>query len=256
MNGKNSADPVITLEHVSFSYGQYIVLDDVNLKIESGDFACIVGPNGGGKSTLLKLMLGLLNPNTGAVRILGDTPQRGRPRIGYVPQNCQCDLQFPVTVMDVVLMGRLDTSRGIAGYRRVDKDAALDALREVDLFDLRKRTIAALSGGQRQRVLIARALVANPRILLLDEPMANVDILREKELIMLLKDLSSRLTILLVTHDFGFVSQYVNRVVCVNRSVVVHATSEMTGEIINEMYGHSVRIIRHDHREENGALHA
>jgi len=241
-----TAQPIVRFSGVSFAYNGTPVLTDVNLTVEAGDFACVVGPNGGGKTTLIKLMMGLLEPNRGSVLLLGRPPAHSRVRAGYVPQQCDCDPAFPIKVRDVVLMGRLRAAFR-PRYSKDDKAAADEALRDVELYPLRNRLFGELSGGERQRVLIARALAARPEILILDEPTAHVDIAVQKDLHALLRDLNRRITIVLITHDLGFVSSYVNQVICVNRSVVKHPTSRITGEIIAEMYGTDVRMVRHDH---------
>jgi zinc transport system ATP-binding protein len=238
--------PVIELKHVSFSYDGFSVLEDVNLTVEEHDFLSIVGPNGGGKTTLLKLILGLLKPASGTVRVFGQNPVKARSRIGYMPQYSSLDPLFPVTVMDVVLMGRLGNGKLLGAYKGTDKKAAAEALQELEVYEMKNRPFSALSGGQRQRVLIARALVSNPELLLLDEPTTNIDAVVENELFDLLNQLNKKITIALVTHDLGFVSSYVKRVACVSRRVVVHPTSEITGEMINEIYGCDVQMIRHD----------
>jgi len=247
MNGSGGVAPVV-LEDVSFSYGQTLVLEGVGLSIGQGDFACVVGPNGGGKTTLLKLILGLLKPSGGSVRVLGADPVRARARVGYVPQHWTFDLQFPMQVIDVVLMGRMGGGRWYGQHRAADRKAACDALAEMGLAALAERSFGALSGGQRQRVLIARALASAPELLLLDEPTANVDVKAGSDLLQLLKHLNARMTVVMVTHDLGFVSSLVNRVVCVNRTVAVHPMSELTGDVIAAMYGSDVAMIRHDHR--------
>jgi zinc transport system ATP-binding protein len=241
-----SKDIIVELENVSFSYDGLPVLENVNLRVPERDFLSIVGPNAGGKTTLLKLMLGLLKPQKGTVRVFGDAPERARSLIGYMPQQASMDLLFPVTVMDVVLMGRLGNGKHLGFYRKRDRDAAEDIIRKLEVYDVRNRHFSALSGGQRQRVLIARALVSHPRLLLLDEPTSNIDVTIETELFEVLYHLNRQITIVLVTHDLGFVSQHVKNVACVNRRVVVHATSEITGEIIQEVYGSNVRMVRHD----------
>ena len=238
--------PVIEFENVSFSYDSINVLEDVNLTVEERDFLSLVGPNGGGKTTILKLVLGLLKPVNGTVRVFGESPVKARSRIGYMPQYSSLDPLFPVTVMDVVLMGRLGNGKLLGTYKGTDKKAAAKALQELEVYEVRNRPFSALSGGQRQRVLIARALVSDPELLLLDEPTASVDAVVENELFDLLNQLNKRITIALVTHDLGFVSSYVNLVACVSRRVVVHPTSEITGEMINEIYGCDVRMVRHD----------
>ena len=238
--------PVIEFKNVSFSYDSINVLEDVNLTVEERDFLSLVGPNGGGKTTILKLVLGLLKPVNGTVRVFGESPVKARSRIGYMPQYSSLDPLFPVTVMDVVLMGRLGNGKLLGTYKGTDKKAAAKALQELEVYEVRNRPFSALSGGQRQRVLIARALVSDPELLLLDEPTASVDAVVENELFDLLNQLNKRITIALVTHDLGFVSSYVNLVAGVSRRVVVHPTSEITGEMINEIYGCDVRMVRHD----------
>jgi zinc transport system ATP-binding protein len=244
-------EPVIAVKNVSFAYNGSPVLEEVNLTVGERDFVSLVGPNGGGKTTLLKLFLGLLVPTSGRVRVFGTDPVVSRPRIGYMPQHANVDPRFPASVTDVTLMGRVSKGRNFGPYRQVDREAAWRALRQVDLYEFRNRPFADLSGGQRQRVLIARALAAEPELLLLDEPTASLDVRMEEELYGLLKELNARLTIVLVSHDLGFVSKFVKSVVCVKRRVVVHPTSEITGEMIQEIYG-DVRMVRHDHRCAEG----
>jgi len=247
--------PVIELQDVSFSYGRIPVLENVALRIDAGDSVCIVGPNGGGKTTLAKVMLGLLTPQRGEVRLFGRAPSQSLLRVGYVPQYVHFDPHFPVTVLDVVLMGRLGLHLG-GRYRRQDVEKAKLALCHMQLDDLSRRPFAELSGGQRQRVLIARALTGTSELLLLDEPTAYIDAAAEAGLFEMLAELNRTMTILVITHDLGFVSQFFKRVVCVNRKVVVHPTSEISGEIIRDIYGGDIRMIRHDHRcAEEGHFH-
>ena len=239
--------PAIHAENLSFSYDAEPILDHIDFTIDRKDFVCLVGPNGGGKTTLLKLMLGLLKPAAGTMKILGTTPERARPRVGYMPQFTQLDPKFPVTVSDVVLMGRLGLSPRFGPVRRADHDAAHQALKEVGLADFLKRPFSQLSGGQRQRVLIARALACEPELLLLDEPTSNLDMAVADDFYELLTDLSHRLTVILVSHDVGFVSKLVRTVVCVNRGISVHPTAELSGETIMQLYGTDVKIIQHHH---------
>jgi zinc transport system ATP-binding protein len=241
--------PVLTFDNVSFSYGVAPVLEKVSFSIEERESVCVVGPNGGGKTTLVKLILGLLQPNSGTIRVFGQSPCLARARIGYMPQHLLFDPQFPVTVRDIVLMGRL--RRG--GMRRFfgwpsdeDRRAAAESLRQVGMEEFGIRPFSSLSGGQRQRVLIARALSSRPDLLLLDEPTSNVDTLVEARLLKLLRELNERMTIMMVTHDLGFVSEMVEKVVCVNRRVAVHATNAISGEIIHDIYGGPVRMVRHE----------
>ncbi len=245
----------IVLKNVSFAYAQEKVVEDVSLAVPHGDFASIVGPNGSGKTTLLKLFLGLLKPDTGEIRIFGEMPEKANLRIGYMPQYAHVDIQFPVTVLDVILMGRLGYTLG-GRYSREDRSAAKFSLEEVKLSGKEKHLFSELSGGQRQRVLIARALCGEPELLLLDEPTASIDPEVQEALFEILEELNNRMTILLVSHDLGFVSKVVKSVICVNRRVVVHPTSEINGEIIKEIYGGDLRMIRHDQRcSERGHDH-
>ncbi len=243
-------EPVIEFQNVSFSYGNHWVLEDVSLHVHDSEFVSIVGPNGGGKTTLIKLTLGLLRPDKGSIRVLNQSPDKVRSRIGYVPQHCNCDLQFPVRISDVVLMGRLNPNHWCGYYSREDRVAMSQALNQVGLSGVENQSFSTLSGGQRQRVMIARALASEPSLLLLDEPTSNVDANAESELYTQLKAMSRRLTVVLVTHDLGFASKYVDTVVCVNRKVLVHPTSEINGQIISDIYGSDIRMIRHDHQHD------
>ncbi|HEU18703.1 MAG TPA: ABC transporter ATP-binding protein [Deltaproteobacteria bacterium] len=238
--------PVIEFENVTFSYDGLPVLRDVSLMVEDRDFLAVVGPNAGGKTTILKLMLGLLKPRSGTVRVLGNSPESARKHIGYMPQYTSLDMMFPVNVLDVVLMGRLGENK-LGFFRKRDRDIARDSLQMVEMSGFDDRPFSDLSGGQRQRVLIARALASNPEILLLDEPTSNIDVAVETGLFEILHELNQSKTIVLVTHDLGFVSSFVKHVACVNRRVIVHPTSEITGELINDIYGTDVHMVRHDH---------
>ncbi|NEV63415.1 metal ABC transporter ATP-binding protein [Thiorhodococcus minor] len=241
------AEPVIQVEDLSFSYGDALVLEQVTLSIESGEFVGLVGPNAGGKSTLLKLVLGLLRPQVGRIRVLGQSPRRAVRRIGYVPQFPSFPRDFPISVEQVVLMGRLGMGRLLGRYDTSDRAAATGALREVEALDLAKRPIGALSGGQLQRVLLARALASEPEILILDEPTANVDQRAETDVFGLLAELNRRLTILLVSHDIAFISEYVSRVACLNRTLACHRTLEIDGDTVQQLYGGHVRQVAHGH---------
>jgi len=247
--------PAIKIENVSFAYNGFRVLDSVNLAVYEKDFLSLVGPNAGGKTTLLKLILGLLKPTSGSIQVLGLPPAKARSRIGYMPQHSNLDPLFPVSVLDVVLMGRMGNGRRFGFFGKSDREKAEEALRKMELQDVRHRSFSDLSGGQHQRVLIARALVTDPDLLILDEPTSNVDAAVETELFELLNHLNEKMTVVLVTHDLGFVSGYVKRVACVNRRVVVHATHEISGEMINELYGSEVQMVRHDTRAPENHHH-
>jgi zinc transport system ATP-binding protein len=238
----------LSCRDLDFGYNGKPVLKNVNISIPEGDFVCVVGPNGSGKTTLLKIALGLLKPTTGTIEIFGQRPSRSQGRIGYVPQHPRLDPLFPVSAMDVVLMGRLGRTPVIGAWKSTDKKQARRALDEVGLSNHAGHHFASLSGGQKQRVLIARALAGEPDLLLLDEPTAGLDAHIEEGFYRLLQELNQRLTIVLVSHDLGFVSGFVRSVVCVGQDVVVHPTSEITGQVIADLYGSDMRLVRHDHR--------
>lgn len=238
---------VIDMAGVAFAYDGREVLGDVNLQIRHCELIAVIGPNGGGKTTLLLLILGLLRPNRGRITVLGGSPAEVSRRIGYVPQHLQFDPNFPVTVGDVVLMGRAGRSR-LGFYSRLDREAAREALAVVDLAAMDGRPFSRLSGGQRQRVLIARALAGSPELLLFDEPTANVDSHAGEALHEVLFQLSQRMAVLVVSHDIGFVAKQISSVVCVNHEVKVHPVSELAGRNIIDLYGRDMSLIRHDHR--------
>ncbi|MBN1867812.1 ABC transporter ATP-binding protein [Candidatus Sumerlaeota bacterium] len=245
---EKTSSPAIEISGLSFSYDAVPVLEQVELVVPAGDFVCMVGPNGGGKTTLLKLLAGLLRPTAGSVRVFGLDPFREKSAgIGYMPQRAYVDPEFPVDVTDVVTMGRLGRGGALGFYGREDREAAIQAMRQVGLYEVRRRHFAGLSGGQQQRAFLARALASRPRLLLLDEPTSNLDLLVEEDLFQLLADLNRETTIVMVSHDLGFVTRLVRRIVCVNRRVFVHPSSEITGEILSEVYGGEIRMIRHDH---------
>ena len=251
-----NTSPIVNIHKVSFSYtGSANALENVTLKIAPGEFASIVGPNGGGKTTLVRLMLGLLKPDTGSVELFGGSPERNRIYVGYTPQQLRVDRLFPITVGDVVLTGRLGVRREeplwkrfLFRYTKTDRAAAFEAMEKIAIADLARRTFGSLSGGQRQRVLIARALCGNPKMLILDEPTNNVDPSSVEQFYALLEELNRTVAILIVSHDLGVVSRFVESVICVNRRVIVHPTSEFDGTCVREIYGGDPKLIRHDHR--------
>lgn len=242
----HSGTPVICFEGVSFSYGRSLVIEDADFDIYKGESVCVIGPNGGGKSTLLKLILGLLEPDAGRIQLLGQSPKQARARVGYVPQQIDFDPLFPVSTLDVVLMGCL-SRRSIGFRRRAELERAMHALQQMGLEHQAKQAFASLSGGQRQAVLIARALAGQAEVLLLDEPTAHVDVAAEQRLLESLQALEQQLTLITVSHDLAFVSRSVPKVLCVNGCVHVHPTRQLTDERIRELYGRDVRMVQHDH---------
>ena len=240
-------DPVVCFTDVTFAYDLVPVLKNVSFEIDSRDMVALVGPNGGGKTTVLRLILGLIRPNTGKVQVFGALPRKVRHRIAYVPQHARYDSKFPADVMDVVLMGRLGQGHA-PRYSGADREAAAAALHDVGLSGHKHRSFGELSGGQRQRVLIARAITASPELLLMDEPTANIDTPSENKLYQLLQRFNERMAVVLVSHDIGVVPQILSRVICVNRTVASHQSSELTGDIITELYGHEhMHMVHHDH---------
>ncbi|MFP4510829.1 MAG: metal ABC transporter ATP-binding protein, partial [Spirochaetaceae bacterium] len=227
----------VELSHLYFQYPGVPVFQGVSLAIPQGGLTQIVGPNGGGKTTLARLLLGLLKPYAGTVRVFGQVPAATQQRSGYVPQHSLYDPQFPAVVSEVVMTGRLTKRFGL--YSREDRAAVERVFDELDISDIRKRRFAELSGGQRQRVLLARALVSNPALLILDEPTANIDRGSARRLEGLVATLKQRVDVLLITHDFDFLSDQVDRVMCVNRAVHVHPRSELTTDDMHRLFsGH------------------
>ena len=209
----------------------------------------MIGPNGGGKSTLLKLALGLLQPDSGEVRLLGEAPERARRRVGYLPQSTQLDTEFPITAREAVSHGRLGRGLNLGPFGRRDRDAALAALTETGCADLADRPLARLSGGQRQRVLVARALATEPDMLVLDEPAAGLDPESQTDLYDLLSTLSRRLTVVVVSHHVSLVSRHVQQVVCVHDGHLHLPTTAEIGPDLADFFPdmHTMVLVRHEH---------
>ncbi len=237
----DSTGPLLRVDDVSFGYDRQVVLDRVSLVVEPGDYLAIIGPNGGGKTTLLKVILGLLKPWSGRVELAISAPHRA----GYVPQYANFDKNFPLTVAEVVGMGRLGLS-GIGRSYSAEDATAVDAA--LDRFGLRKLAstcVAELSGGQLQRTLIARALAGEPEILFLDEPLASIDSESRNVVLSTLEELNHRMPVVVVSHDVTIFSGAVRQIACVNRDLHYHATGEVTGEMLEEVYGCPVELVAH-----------
>ncbi|NPA81056.1 MAG: metal ABC transporter ATP-binding protein [Epsilonproteobacteria bacterium] len=215
-------ETVIKIKNLYFKYEKRYVLEDVNIEIKRGEYVAFIGPNGGGKSTLAKLIVGLLKPSRGSVLVFGEPPERAREKISYVPQNINFNLDLPLTVMDVALQGRLNKNKLF--FNSEDKEIALKQLNRVGMESFKDRKIGDLSGGQRQRVLIARALASEPEILILDEPTASVDPKGQKEIYKILNDLN--ITRIVISHDVNIFFEKIDRAVYVNRKIYVHENIE------------------------------
>ena len=236
---------VVKLEDVWVQYNGVPILEGINLAIEPDDFLGIIGPNGGGKTTLLKIILGLISPSRGKVSVLGKPPEKSRSKIGYVPQHNLFDRDFPISVGDVVLMGRYGKSGLFRRYSSEDRRATQDALQTVGMLDYKDRQMGKLSGGELQRIFIARALVAEPKLLLLDEPTASVDPAMQTEFYELLEKLKKQMAIVLVSHDISAISIYVDKLACLNRQLHYHGSKEITPEILEATYKCPVQMIAH-----------
>lgn len=241
-----SQRPVIELRDCSACYGPVTVLRGINLKVAERETLCLVGPNGGGKSTLLKLILGLKQPSSGTIEVLGTQPAKARARIGYMPQHVQLDPLFPVDVASIIRMGRLNGSRHW-WYSAADRKATERVIVETGLQAHRHKRFSELSGGLKQRVLIARALVSEPQILLLDEPTAMVDAEVGAQLLEQLQRLHRRITMVLVSHDTAFVSGLVDEVLCVNQSAELHPLKPVEDAAIERVYGAGAQAVLHQH---------
>lgn len=242
-------ETAIEMEDVSVRLGNKTVLKDVSVSLDEGTFLGIIGPNGGGKTTFLKVLLGLITPEEGEVRIYEKPPSKISYEVGYVPQYSKFDAQFPISVWDVVLMGRVGELGWKPFYSRKDKKIAKRCLKLVNMEDYSNRQISELSGGQQQRVLIARALATEPDILLLDEPTASVDEKIQTSIYELLKKLNENrnMTIILVSHDIGVISSYVNEVACLNKYFIYHGSDELTSEMVEATYECPVDLVAHGH---------
>lgn len=237
----------VEITGLTFRYGGLLVLDDIELRVAQKEFIGVVGPNAGGKSTLLKIILGLLQPDGGRVSVLGTAPSKARKKLGYVPQHPTFPRDFPITVGQTILMGRLGITKPFAGYAPDDIGLADKAMAETEIGHIASRRLNTLSGGQLQRVMLARALVSQPDMLLLDEPTSNIDTRLESEIFDLLRELNKRMAIIVVSHDIGFISGYVERVACLNRTLVCHDTESMDGRTLQELYGSDVHMVAHNH---------
>ncbi len=237
--------PAVAFKNVCFSYNHQEVLHDASFEIRHKSFVSVVGPNGGGKTTLLRLMLGLQTPEKGQVGILGKTPVHARKSIGYVMQHLQYDDRFPATVMDVTLMG-CSGLRRFGRYGFSEKRRSIQALQQVEMDTYKSRPFSQLSGGQRQRVLVAQALVSKPELILLDEPTANIDAKGEKVLNSLLHELAKSFTVIVVSHNVNTVLDCSSHVLCVNRTVDFNTIENLNPELLARVRGGGIAVLHHE----------
>ncbi|MBD3808330.1 MAG: ABC transporter ATP-binding protein, partial [Epsilonproteobacteria bacterium] len=213
---------ILEIKNLTFNYDSINVLENINLSLNEKDFLAIIGPNGGGKSTLLKLILGILQTKIGNIAINGQNPAQQLSHIGYVPQNTNINTSFPIKVIEVVLMGHISGKKPFFGYSNAEKACAMGALSQVGMEEFANAKIGSLSGGQRQRVMIARALCNHPALLLLDEPTASIDVNGQKQIYELLKELNKHMTIVVVSHDISVTLNYANKVAYINKFLTLH----------------------------------
>jgi len=257
-------ETLLEARHVTFGYGREPVVEDVDLAIHPRDFLAVIGPNGGGKTTLVKILLGLLKPWSGEVVSRFAAGSRGR--LGYVPQFSTFDKSFPLRVSEVVLMGKLGSRGLLWPYTRKDRMELDAVLARLDLTRLARAHVSEISGGQLQRVLIARAVLSDPEILFLDEPTASIDAESRQVLTELLKDLNRRIPIVVITHDVTSIASLVQHIACINRRLWYHAGGELDQAMLDEVYGCPVEMVahgvahrvlhdHHDHSEHRGHSH-
>jgi zinc transport system ATP-binding protein len=233
---------LLQIQSVSASYGGKKVLDNVNLNVSENDFIGVIGPNGGGKTTLLRLILGLMKPDKG--KILFNTDLLSPSQIGYLPQISTGDINFPVTVTDIVLSGLMIRKNALSGMTSADREKAILVINELGLGKLASASLNQLSGGQLQKVFLGRAIIGDPKLLLLDEPGNFVDASFENDFYGRLLDLNNRMAILMVSHDIGMISAYVKSYACVNGRLHYHPSSELTADQLRE-YGCPIQLITH-----------
>jgi len=236
---------IIRMENVSFDYDDHRVLENINLKVFDDDFLGIIGPNGGGKSTLLKIILGLIVPKEGNVLLFNKDPKDGRKYVGYVPQYSLVDRNFPINVEQVVLSGRISYTDFLRRYSEKDRKISDKAMDIMGINEIKNTQIGKLSGGQLQRVLIARALSTEPKLLLLDEPTSNIDVQAETGFYDFLHQLSEKMAIILVTHDTGAISSHVKSIACINKTLHYHGEKNKPPKIFEKLYGCPIELIGH-----------
>lgn len=233
----------VEINHLSIKFNEQLILNDINFSIEEKDFMAIIGPNGGGKTTLLKVILGILTPDEGKVKVFGKDPKKAKDLMGYLPQRLDFDHDFPINVFETVLMGRYHGL--LKKYSNQDHKAVTQALKDVEMDELKDRQISKLSGGQMQRVFIARAIVRDPKLLIMDEPMASIDPEMQHSFYELMSRLKNKMAIVLVSHDVGAVSTHVDKIACLNQKLYYHGPVEDSAEGLEEVYHCPIELISH-----------
>lgn len=240
-------EPIIQLKNVFAGYEDQEVLHDVSLTIFDKDFLGIIGPNGGGKTTLVKLILGLLRPQRGEVKLYRKGQEVKDLKTGYLPQYNTFDKKFPISVRDVILSGLHSNHRVLHCFGKADKNRTTQILEMLDLSDYADRAIGELSGGQRQRVLIGRALICQPEVLVLDEPSTYIDQSNQEKLYELLSRINCNCAVVLVSHDIGTVLRNVRNIACVDKLVHYHPVSEVDDKTLEESFGCPFQLVAHGH---------
>lgn len=240
----------LELTGLNYTVNKQEILKNVNIQLQEGTFMGIVGPNGAGKTTLLRLILGLEKPTSGEIKINGISRSENKAQIGYLPQRKQFDNNFPATAWDVVMMGRY---KRIGLFRRPtnqDREMVTRYLNIVGMFDHRDTQFTHLSGGEQQRVLIARSLVSQPKLLILDEPSTGIDVVGQEHLYHFIRHIKQEmnLTVIMVTHDIGTITTYVDEVACMNKTIYSHGKPEksLTRDVLTKVYGEKIAMVEHN----------
>ena len=249
--------PIFDVKNLNFSVRGQNILSNISLEIFNGEYVAIIGPNGGGKTTLIRMLLGLDAPTDGSIKLYGKKIKNFKEwhKIGYVPQRASLvDVNFPATVEDIVKMGRVSKLGFFKGMSQEDKNAVKDAMIKMDVVNLKDKMVGTLSGGQRQRVMIARALASNPEILILDEPNTGVDMVSQKNFYALLGKLNreENITIVFITHDIGVIADDIGRLFTINQKATIcnNPKETLSCEDMSELYGIEAHLI-HNHRHEH-----
>lgn len=231
------SDSIVSIKNLNYSYRHNLALEQINLEIHQGDYLAVIGPNGGGKTTLIKLIMGLLKPDQGEISVFGENPERIQGKIGYVPQQIGYSDGFPVTVMQAVLMGLAEKKRFGWRFSNQEKERALEMLKYVDMEGFHQHKISELSGGQKQRVFLARAMISEPQLLVLDEPTSAIDPQGSFCFYSFLEELNKKVTIIVVSHNLNFIASKIYSVACVNKRLLYSNSPNLTPDMMELLYG-------------------